>query len=396
MASSSIYLDNSTTSRPSDHAIARMMPYFTDQWGIPSAPHQKGHELHMALTDSFKEMYRFIGAHENDLFVLTSSGAEAVNHVVSSVYRDVTVATGKNQFLTSATSEAPAIMSMERLEHLGCVAKLIPVNEKGFVTGKTLSEAISPRTALVSIPWADGLTGTIQPLEEIRDLCKQRGILLHLEATHVLGKLFYDLEEIQPDFITFNGDQLHAPKGSGGLYIKQGVKCSSFIAGGSDQAGLRAGPVNMPSLVALAYAAKEASDNRDYLGTEIARLRDRLEKGIIKGVPEASVLFKKQERLPHCTTLTFPGIVAESLLFLLNRKGICASIGGGNFQQLALILKAAGISSMLAGSAISFSLSRYTQEAEIDRAVVIISESVNKLLSVSKKILENPIDRTDK
>jgi len=387
MPFSSIYLDNSTITRPSEQTISRMMPFFTTMWGVPSAPHQKGYELHQSLTESFKTLYQFVDAHENDQLVFTSSGAEAVNHVIQSVYRDMTITTGKNQFITSCIAEAPAIMAIERLEHLGCIGKLIPVNGQGLITAKALSETISPRTALISIPWADGLTGVIQPLNEISDICKQRGILLHIEATHVLGKLFFELKDIQADFITFNGDQLHAPKGTGGLYIRQGVKCSPFISGGSDQAGLRAGSINMPSLVALANAAKESLENRDYLGTEIARLRDRLENGILQSVPQAVLLFKEQERLPHCTTIAFPGITNESLLFMLNRKGIYASIGGGNFQQLTLILKATGLPDLITHGAISFSLSRYTREEEIDQAITIISENVNDLLSLSNKII---------
>lgn len=388
----SIYLDNSTTSQPSQQAVSRMMPFLTDLWGIPSSPHQKGQELYSALTESFKMLYQLIGAQENSHFVLTSSGAEAVNHVISSVYRDVTLSTGKNQFLAVTTSEAPAIMAIEKLESLGCSGKMIDVNAQGIVTEEKLIDALSARTALVSIPWADGMTGVIQPLSDMIKLCKQRGVLVHLEATHVLGKLFYDLEEIDADFITFNGDQLHAPKGSGGLYIKQGVRCSSFIAGGSEQAGLRAGAVNMPALVALSTAAKETMENQDYMCTEIARLRDKLERGVLQNVPYAVPLFHNQERLPHCTAIAFPGIANEAFLFHLNRKGIYANIGGGSFQQISLILEAAGISSSLAHGAVSFSLSRYTTESEIDAAIVGITETAKLLSNVSKKIIEHSIN----
>lgn len=384
-----IYLDNSTTTRPSDLAISRMMPFLTDMWGVPSAPHQKGQVLFPAITESFKMLYKFIGAKEEDLFVFTSSGAEAVNHVISSVYHETTLTTGKNQFLSSSASEAPAIMAIERLEPLGCVGKTIEVNSQGIVTPQALSEAISPRTALVSLPWANGLTGVIQPLAEIKDLCKQRGILLHLEASHVLGKLFYELDDTGADFITFNGDHLHAPKGTGGLYAKQGVRCSPFIIGGADQGGQRAGPLNVPGLVALATAAKESLDSRDYLCTEIARLRDKLENGISERLPQAVILFQNQERLPNCTAIAFPGISNEALLFALNRKGVFGCIGGGLFQQLGLVLTSYGIKDPLAHSAVSFSLSRYTQEDEIDLAIVIISETAELLLKMSKKILED-------
>lgn len=382
----SIYLDNSTTSQLSDQTISRMIPFFKDMWGIPSAPHQKGQELFSPLTDSYKSLYTLIGAKEEDTLVFTSSGVEAVNHVIWSVYQQVTVPTGKNQFITANVDEAPSIMSVSRLEQMGCLGKMVQANSQGLVTVEELSNAISPRIALISLSWANGLTGVIQPVQEIAALCREKGVLLHLDATHVLGKLYYELDEIQPDFITFNGDQLHGPKGTGGLYIKQGIKTVPFIVGGAEQAGMRAGPVNMPGLVGLGCAAREALDSRDLICTEIARLRNKLEKGIVEGFPKAIPFFQQEERLPHCTAIGFPGIANEALLFVLNRKGVQASIGGGNFQQLGLILGASQVPGDLAYSALSFSLSRYTTEEEIDRAIEIIVESAHRLAKMSQQI----------
>lgn len=382
-----IYLDNSSTARPSEKVISSMMPYWTTHWGNPTTPHQKGQELYPSLTDCYKNLYAFIGAKENAQVILTSSGAEAVNHVISSVYRDVTQSTGKNQFLTLKTDEASAIMAISHLESFGCVGKMIEVNSEGILTLQALADALSPRTALLSLSWGNGLTGVIQPVAEIAELCRERGILLHLEATHVMGKLFYELEDINPDYLTFNGDQLHGPKGTGILYIKEGIRCSPFIFGSADQGGMRGGGLNMPGLAGIATAAQEALDSRDLLCTETARLRNQLEQGVLKGCPKAKICFKKQERLPHCTTLLFPGIANEALLYLLSRRGICASIGGGNFQQLGLLLSFSGIEEKLAHHAISFSLSRYTTEEEIDRAISIITESVHTLESLSENIL---------
>lgn len=376
----SIYLDNSTTTKPSERSISQMIPFLTDHWGTPSQPHQKGQELFSYLTESYKTLYQFLGAKEEDQFVFTSSGAESVNHVISSVYREVTLQTGKNQFLISVLSEAPALMASERLDPLGCVSKMIDVDKRGMITAKHLAEAISPRTALVSIPLANGLTGVIQPLEEIIELCKQRAILLHVDVSHGLGKVPH---EFDVDFITFSGDQMHAPKGTGGLFIKQGVKCSPFIIGGMDQGGMRAGPLNMPGVVSLASAAKEMTDHRDYICTEIARLRNKLEKGICAEIPKARPLFSEEERLPNCTCITFNGICNEALLFLLNRKKIYASIGGGNFQQLSLMLHTIGFNQEEAQGAISFNLSRYTTEEEIDKAIEIIAQEAASLLKVS-------------
>lgn len=378
-----IYLDNNTTTRPSEMVVSKMMPFYTERWGNPASPHQKGQELFPAMAESFKAIYEMLGAKKTDDFVFTSSGAEAINHVILSGYTDITLGTGKNQFIVLNIEEAPSMMAIGRLERMGCVGKLVQANSEGKMTLEALSEAITPRTAMVSLSWAHGLTGVIQPVVEIARLCQQRGISLHLDATHILGKLFYNLEEIGADFITFNGDHLHAPKGTGGLYIKSGVKCSPFILGGMEHAGHRGGSVNVPGLVGLGHAAVETLDSRDLLCTEVARLRNKFESGICEGFPEAIPFFVQQERLPHVTAIAFPGIVNELLLFNLNRKGIYASIGGGNFQQISLVLKACGIDPLIAHTAISFCLSRGTTEEEIERAIDIIVETAKKLRRIS-------------
>lgn len=383
-----IYLDNSLTTRPSEQALAKMMLFYTAQWGLPSAPHKMGQELFPALEDSYKAVYRLIGANENDDFVFTSSGAEAVNQVIQSAYGEITRLTGKNQFITANIDEAPSIMAVNRLEELGCVGKMAKSNPRGFVTPDAVLNEMTPRTALVSLSWANGLTGVINPVGEIASVCQERGVKLHLDATHILGKLYYELNDIGADYISFGGDVLHAPKGTGGLYIKSGIKCRALILGGNEQNGLRAGPFNMPAFAALGQAAKEALDARDLLCTEVARLRDRLETGIAEGFPDAFIAFQKEERLPHCSTIIFPGMANEALLYALNRKNVFASIGGSSFQQIGLILMASGIEESLAHSAISFSLSRETDEEEIDRAVEIVVDCAKKLRAMSSQLLK--------
>lgn len=381
-----IYLDNSMTTRPSDKAVSALLPFLTHKWGSPSAPHLKGQELFPDIKDSLQAIYALIGAKEKDSVVFTSSGAEAINHALCSTYFDVTRTTGKNQFITSQIDEAPTILCIGRLEQMGCVGKMVQPDKNGKVTAEAIAETISPRTAMVSLSWANGMTGVIQPVAEIASLCKERGIRLHLDATHVLGKLFYNLEDIEADFISFNGDHLHAPKGTGGLYVKEGVACSPFIVGGLEQAGQRAGSYSVGGLASLGCAAKEAIEARDYICTEIARLRDKLEQGILTSYPEAVLFFGNQERLPHCTVIGFPGIVNEALLYALNRKQLFASIGGGCFQQIALLLTASGISEPLAQSAVHFSLSRETTEEEIDRAIEIIVDTAKKLRKLSSTL----------
>lgn len=371
-----IYLDNSMTTRPSERAVSAMMPYLTDQWGTPSAPHRMGEELHTPIRKSYEQIYALLGAPHSDDFVFTSSGAEAINHVIFSVYRDIALPTGKTQFITASTDEAPAIMAIGRLEEQGAVGKMVEPDERGQITAEAIGDAITPRTALVSLSWANGLTGVVHPVGEIASLCQERGILFHLDATHVLGKLFYELDDVGADFITFNGDHLHAPKGTGGLYIKKATPCSPFILGGIEQGGYRAGSYNVPGLIALGEASQEALDARDLMCTEVARLKNRFEEGVKEGISGAQVLFQNSERLPHVTAIAFPNCVNEALLYALNQKGVYASIGGGSFQQIALLAKQDPI---LAQTVISFSLSRETTEEEIEKAIALIVETVQEM-----------------
>ena len=203
----------------------------------------------------------------------------------------------------------------------------------------------------------------------------------------MLGKLFFDLKELQPDFLAFNGDHLHAPKGTGGLYIAEGIKCSPFIVGGIEQGGLRAGSVNVPALVGLGVAAKEALETRDFLCTEVARLKYHFEKELIRRIPEAVLLFENAERLPHVSAVAFPGIPSETFLFALNRRGVLASMGGGTQQQISYILHASGVPDALAKTAISFSLSRETTEEEIERSLNLIEAVYLRLRKVSEKMV---------
>ncbi|MBA3237866.1 MAG: aminotransferase class V-fold PLP-dependent enzyme [Parachlamydiaceae bacterium] len=374
-----IYLDNSTTAKPSLHAVSKMMPFLNEYWGTPSVPHRLGNEILPLAAESYKSIYHLIGARDIDTFVFTSSGAEAVNQAIESAYFNVTRLTGKNQFLTSLLDEAPSIMALERIEQFDCVCQQVLPNKDGKITAEILSKSISPRTALISLSWANGLTGTINPIAEIASLCKQRGILLHLDVTHVLGKHYFEMADTDAHFFSFNGGPLHAPNGCGGLFVKAGTACSPFILGGNEQAGLRAGSFSMGHLAALGHAAKEAEDSRDLLCTEVARLRDKLEMAIVAHYPEAVPFYSNQERLPHCVTIAFPGISNEAMLYYLNRRGVYASIGGGNFQLLSQLLVRSKVPDALAQTAISFSLSRETNEDEIDRAVFLITDSAKQL-----------------
>lgn len=383
-----VYLDNSTTARPSGEAVSKMLTFYSEKWGTPSQPHTLGQEVFPPMEEALKNVYQLLGASDQDSIVMTSSSAEAVNQAVFSTYQDITLLEGKNHFISTTVEEAPAMMSIRRLEGcFDCAATFLKPNEQGIITPKALTEAVTPRTALFAISWANGLTGVVQPIAELAEVCKLRGIRLLVEATHMLGKLFFDLKDLPLDFIAFNGEQLHAPKGTGGLYSRQGVKLSPFIVGGIEQAGLRAGSINVPAIVALGVAAKQAYEARDYLCTEVARLKMLFEKQLIKRIPSAKVLFEYEERVPHITAVAFPGVSNEALLFLLNRKGVYASLGGGSQQQIGYLLSACNVNPLLATGALSFSFSRETTEHEVEYALGAIELCYQRLRKTSNYLV---------
>lgn len=370
----SVYLDNNTAAKPSEAVFKGMVPFLKDKFASPHAPYSLGQDQLKNMEEAYLSLYELIGAKDEATCFFASSLKAATQNVIFSTYFDVTKKNGKNHFITSIVDEAPAIMSMSRLEALGAVLKLCEVDECGCMSPALFKEAITPRTVLLSLSWANGLTGVIQPIQEIAAICRERGILLHLDATHVLGKIFIDLEEIRPDFITFSSDQLHGPKGAACLYVKKGLQFESAC------------PVNVAALVGFGIAAKEAAHHIDLMCTEIARLRDRFEQQILKALPESIVLFQNCERLPNISCIAFPYVFNEPLLFHLNKKGVFATFGGDNFQKISLILEACGQKPSVANTALSFSLSRDTTEEEIDRAVEAIAVSVKDLLKLTEHL----------
>jgi len=356
-----IYLDHHSATRPCTAALERMTPYLQEQWGAVSAPHRMGQELALALEPRCQMIYDLVGAKETDPFVFTSSGAEAIHQVFWSIFLEKARKEGKCHLILSALEEAPAMQCARRLEELGCTIKIAPVDERGQIDVKKLTELINPRTALISVTMADGLTGVIQPVEEILSLAKAKRVLLHLEATYALGKYPISFDS---DYLTFSGDRIHSVKGSGGLFAKENSPLVPFILG-------KEASLDVPSLMALSAAAQQALLYLDVMALEVARLRDLFESQV-----QGTVLYQDSPRLPNTTAIVFEKVHQEALLYVLNRKGVYASMGGPYTSYLSNIDECA----------LSFSLSRMTTEEEILKAAAIINEAVLQLQAISEDI----------
>ncbi|MBS0622146.1 MAG: aminotransferase class V-fold PLP-dependent enzyme [Verrucomicrobia bacterium] len=369
-----IYLDNHTVTRPSNAAIAAMQPFYQDKWGSCTTPHRFGQRLLSDLEEALAKVRLLLGGRSSDLLLFCPSGAHGVYEVVQAAYLDLAKERGRTHFLTSALDEAPVILSYERLEMLGCETTLIEVDERGMVTADALAEAMTPRTALVSLAWANALTGVIQPVAELAEVCRERGVWFHLEASHVLGKLPIDLDEIAPDFVSFDGSLIHAPQGTGALWVRSGLMPSRLVLG--------EGATPLAHLAALGVACEEAHDLLSSVAMETARLRKTLEEGLV-----GELLFAKAERIPTTFAMSFKGVTADALLYRLSRQGLYASFGGGMYQNLTTQLQTCGMKGPQVHSSASFSLSRETSQEEVERAINLINEQVASLRLLSEGLL---------
>ena len=331
----SFYLDHHTETKPCRSAL--------DRWNMqPSS----------AETDF---LYDLVGAHKEDLFVFTSSNAEAIQQVFWSLFIERSRKEGKSHFLTTCLEDAPTLLGMKRLEELGCFVRIAPCDQRGCIDLKALAHLLNPRTALVSITLAQGLTGVVQPLEEISQLCREHGTLLHVDATYAVGKL--PLQLGLSDYLTFSGDRMHGVKGSAALFAKSTAPLVPLLPGKN---------TDFASLSALNAAAQQAKLSMHLMGLEVARLRDRLEQGILAEIAGARVLFSESLRLPNVSVIAFPHLHQETFLHRLHGD---ATIGGDNHPHLYRILMSAGFDERTAVSCISFSLSRTTTQEEVDRAI---------------------------
>jgi len=312
-------------------------------------------------------LYELVGATSADTFAFTNSGAEAVQQVHWTAFVERARRDGQCHFITSPLEDAPTLQSLQRLEQLGCFVKIAPVDAAGRIDVKKLAELISPRTAMISISLAPALTGVLQPIEEIAELAKAHNVWLHVDASYALGKVMNPFAHA--DFLTFSGAQIHAVPSSGGVFARKPLL--PFVL---------ARPNDLHSLKSLSVAATHALLNLDSMSLEVARLRDRLEQAF------GNVLFQHVLRLPNVCTVLFPRVHQEMLHHALRRKNVHTSIGGSYTPHLHRQLMATGLDEQTARTAMSFSLSRFTNEADIDRAIGVIQDTVQNLLPLTEEL----------
>ena len=378
-----VYADNAATTKMSQTALDAMLPCFTEAYGNPSSPHHIGNEAAKLLIAARKTVADLIGAEPNEI-IFTSGGSEADNQAI------VTAATlgakkGKKHIISTKFEHHAVLHTLNKLAKEGYEVTLLDVHENGIVRLEDLAAAIRPDTALVTIMYANNEIGTIQPIAEIGALCKEKGIIFHTDAVQAAGHLPINVKEQNIDMLSISAHKFHGPKGAGVFFVRKGIPITSIIEGGAQERGKRAGTENMPAIVGMAAAFKEACDNMSENMPKVQALRDKLIDGILK-LDEVILNGDREKRLPGNVNVSIKGIEGESLLMMLDMQGICASSGSactsGSLDPSHVLL-AIGLIHEVAHGSLRLSLSEYNTEEEVDYILEKLPPIVERLRNMS-------------
>lgn len=374
-----IYADNAATTKMSDVAVKAMLPYLQEIYANASSVHLLGQRSAAALFSARQQVAQVLNCAPKEVF-FTSGGSEADNQALISA-----VALGKKQgkcHIVSTAMEHHAILhTLEALENQGFTVTLLRPQADGIVTATQVAEAITDTTCLVSVMYANNETGAIQPIREIGALCRKRGILFHTDAVQAAGHLAIDVQRDNIDMLSLSAHKFHGPKGIGLLFANSNIQLTSLIRGGGQERGKRAGTENLPSIIGLAAALKDAQENMQANTAYITGLRDALRNGLDK-IDGASFNGSREHCLPGTVNYSFQGVNGEALLSLLSNEGICCSSGSacsaGSLEPSHVLL-ALGLSHETAQSALRFSLCEYNTMDEVQIIINKVTEAVNRL-----------------
>ncbi|MBO5910760.1 MAG: cysteine desulfurase NifS [Elusimicrobiaceae bacterium] len=379
-----VYLDNNATTQCDPQVVAAMLPYFTEQYGNASSIHTFGGENRHVIDKARHTVAQFINARYDDEIIFTSCASESDN---TAVFAAVRANRTKKHIITSAV-EHPAVMEPFRyLQTQGYRVDYIGVDELGRFNMDQFKAVLDEDTALVSVMWANSETGTIFPIAEIAKLAHAKGALFHTDAVQAVGKIPVDVRAAGVDMLSLSAHKFHGPKGIGVLYVKRGTRFLPYLMGGHQEKQRRAGTENVPYIVGLAKAA-ELAQKRLTDGTmdKVAALRDQLEQGILKTIPDVKINGDPAYRVPNTTNISFGYIEGESILMYLNDFGICASSGSactsGSLEP-SHVLRAMKVPFQFAHGSIRFSLSDRTTQADIDLVLKELPAIVKRLREIS-------------
>ena len=373
-----IYLDNNGTTAVDPVVVAEMMPYLTDFYGNPSSAYAFGSQVKEAIETARERVANLLGCAATEI-IFTSCGTESNNAAIHSA---LMIDPDRQHIVTSAVEHSAIIKHGEALARRGVEVTWLPVDSDGHIDLTQLENAVREDTAIVSLMWANNETGVLFPIEEAAAIARVKGALFHTDAVQAVGKIPIRLADSKINFLSVSGHKLHCPKGVGVLYANRKSRFNSYLLGGSQENGKRAGTENVPYIVALGKAAELAGTAMKTENTEVKELRDHFETTLLSALDGIEVNGDRVNRLPNTSNLAIRGVESEALLILLDQRGICCS-GGSACTTGSLtpshVLMAMGFSQERARSSIRFSFSRYNSKAEVDRALEIIISIVRKL-----------------
>ena len=378
-----VYADNAATTSVSKTALDAMMPYLTTLYGNPSSLYSFAQKAKEALEDARKTVADIIGAEPKEIY-FTSGGSEADNQAIVSMAKFGALK-GKKHLISTKFEHHAVLHTLKQLEKQGFEVTLLDVHEDGVVRLEDVEAAIREDTALVTVMFANNEIGTVQPIKEIGALCRSKGIPFHTDAVQAAGHMPINVQEMNIDLLSMSGHKFHAPKGVGVLYAKKGMPLFNIIEGGAQERGKRAGTENIPGIVALAAALKESVDNMEANTAKIIPMRDKLFAELSK-IPHSKINGSLEHHVPGTVNMCFEGIEGESLLLLLDSKGICASSGSactsGSLDPSHVLL-AIGLPHEVAHGSLRLSIGEYNTMEEIDHIIEVVPGVVEYLRSIS-------------
>lgn len=378
-----IYLDNAGTTKVSDNVLKKINPFFNEIYGNASSLHTAGQIAKEHLESAREDVAKCLNANADEIY-FTSGGSESDNWALNSAAKYGALK-GKKHIITSAIEHHAILHTLDELKKQGFEVTYLPVYENGIVKVEDLKNAIRPDTVLVTIMFANNEIGTIQPVEEIGKICREKGIIFHTDAVQAVGHLPIDVAKMNIDMLSMSGHKFHAPKGVGALYCRKGTPLFNFIYGGAQERNRRAGTENLPGIVGLATALKDAISEMEETAKHEKYFRDKLFTEL-KKIPHSKINGDLEKRLPNNFNMCFEGIEGESLLLLLDEKGICASSGSactsGSLDPSHVLL-AIGLAHEVAHGSLRLTLSKYTTEEEIDATIKAVPEVVDYLRKMS-------------
>ncbi len=392
-----VYLDNNATTMVDPQVKAAMDPFFCEKYGNPNSLHDFARDTHEPLKTAMEKIYAGIHAPKSDSVIITSCATESNNWVLKSIYFDYIMNGRKDHIMVSEVEHPSVIAGAKFLESLGVKVTYLPINSEGIVEAKYVRDNITPKTALVSVMWANNETGAIFPVEEIGEICKEHGVLFHTDAVQAIGKFRVDVQSFNVDYLTFSAHKFHGPKGVGALYVKKGKEPTPLFHGGSQMGGLRSGTLNVPGIVGMGKAMELADDCIDFEMPDVKELRDYLEDSLLE-IKDTFVVTPRGKRTPNTILISFRGVEGESMLWDLNRAGIAASTGSACASEdleSNPVMEAIGAAEDLAHTAVRFSLSRFTTKEEIDYTIETTKKAVERLRSISSSYAYMPKSKTN-